>query len=463
MRKTLLCYTLILYSLIAHSQCWTEVSPGGIHSIGLRDGGTLWSWGRNNSGQLGTGENNSTINKSPKQVGTDGNWSRISAGNSHNLAIKTDGTLWAWGRNSDGQIGIGSNASSFNTPQQIGTDTDWAYISAGDEFSLALKTNGTLWAWGDNFFGQLGDNSTDDRNAPVQIGTATNWVSISAGTQHSLAVKTNGELWAWGTNNTSRFGTNTPATSYAPMQIGTDTDWSKVLAGRDHGVGIKTNGTFWTWGGNTTGQLGDGSTVDKTTPINIASLNGAVKIAKGHQHTAVIKNDGSIWSWGGNATGQLGIGSSLTPTPPSPTLVPTQENTFSNNWAYIDSKITHTVAIKADGSLFTWGSNLWGQLGDGSQIAKSSPVAITCPTLTTTDFENQESIAIYPNPAHSFISIRNEKNLSFTSIKVIDLFGKVLIEPLVSEEINVEGLSSGMYFIQAAANGQLYQAKFIRN
>ena len=329
---------------------------------------------------------------------------------------------------------------------------------------MALKTNGTLWAWGDNAFGQLGDNSTDDRNAPVQIGTETNWTSISAGTQHSLALKAGGELWAWGTNNTSRFGINTPALSYIPMQIGTDSDWSKVLAGRDHGVGLKTNGTFWTWGGNATGQLGDGSTIDKNSPINIASLNGTIKIAKGHQHTTVIKNDGSIWSWGGNASGQLGIGSSLTPTPPSPTLIPTQENTFSNDWAYIDSKISHTVAIKADGSLFTWGSNLWGQLGDGSQITKSSPVYITCPTLTNDEFETQQFITVYPNPAHSFIKIRNDKNQILSSVKILDLYGKVLNESVQTNEINIENLTSGIYFIQVAvAEGELYQIKFIKN
>lgn len=462
MRKPLLFIFLFLYSLLAHSQCWTEISTGGIHTIGIRDGGTLWSWGRNNSGQLGTGQNSSTINLTPKQIGTESNWSKISAGNAHNLAIKTDGTLWAWGRNSDGQIGMGSNASSFNTPQQIGTDTDWAFISAGDEFSLAIKTNGTLWAWGDNFFGQLGDTSTDDRNAPVQIGLATNWSIVSAGTQHALGLKTNGELWAWGTNNTARFSSTLPSFSYVPIQMGTDTDWSKVVAARDHGVALKTNGTFWTWGSNATGQLGDGTTVDKTSPINIASLNGALKIAKGHQHTLVIKNDGTIWSWGGNATGQLGIGTPLMPAP-SPTLSPTQENTLNNTWIYIDSKITHTAAIRSDGSLYTWGANLWGQLGDNSQVSKSSPILISCPTLATDDFDTEEIITVYPNPTSARVSIRTGQNFQFSSVKILDLYGKVLFEENVSEDISVDHLASGIYFIQATSNNRLYQAKFIKN
>lgn len=462
MRKPLLFIFLFLYSLLAHSQCWTEISTGGIHTIGIRDGGTLWSWGRNNSGQLGTGQNSSTINLTPKQIGTESNWSKISAGNAHNLAVKSDGTLWAWGRNSDGQIGIGSNASSFNTPQQIGTDTDWASISAGDEFSLAIKTNGTLWAWGDNFFGQLGDTSTDDRNTPVQIGLATNWAIVSAGTQHALGLKTNGELWAWGTNNTARFSSTLPAFSYTPIQMGTDTDWSKVVAARDHGVALKTNGTFWTWGSNATGQLGDGTTVDKPSPINIASLNGALKIAKGHQHTLVIKSDGTIWSWGGNATGQLGIGTPLMPAP-SPTLSPTQENTLNNTWVYIDSKITHTAAIRSDGSLYTWGANLWGQLGDNSQVSKSSPILISCPTLATDDFDTAEIISVYPNPASATVSIRTGQNFLFSSVKILDLYGKVLFEENVSENIPVDHLASGVYFIQATSNNQLYQAKFIKN
>lgn len=463
MRKQLLFFYFILSSFITHSQCWSEVSPGGIHTLGIRDGGSLWSWGRNNSGQLGTGESTGTINRTPKQIGNENNWSKISAGNSHNLAIKSDGTLWAWGRNSDGQVGVGSASASFTTPQQIGTDTDWLRISAGDEFSLAIKTNGTLWAWGDNAFGQLGNNSIIDQSSPIQVGNATNWLMTSAGTQHVLALNTNGELWAWGTNNAGRFGIISPAASLVPIQIGSDTDWATVLAARDHGVGLKNNGTFWTWGSNSNGQLGDGTMIDKTFPINIASLNGALKIAKGHQHTLVIKSDGTIWSFGGNASGQLGIGTPLTPTP-SPTITPTQENSFSTNWVYIDSKITHTVGIKSDGSLFTWGSNLWGQLGDNTQIAKSSPVNIICPTLSNDDFSISESITVYPNPVHSVLKIKNKENKVFTSVKILDMNGKILIEKTnPSEEINVENLASGIYFIQAVANDELYRTKFIRN
>ncbi|MFC7774812.1 RCC1 domain-containing protein [Flavobacterium sp. GCM10027622] len=462
MRKTLLVFFLFSYSITTYSQCWSEISTGGIHTIGIRDGGTLWSWGRNNSGQLGTGQNSSTINLLPKQIGTESNWLKISAGNAHNLAIKANGTLWAWGRNSDGQVGIGSNASTFNTPQQIGTDTDWAFISAGDEFSLAIKTNGTLWAWGDNAFGQLGDTSTDDRNSPVQIGTATNWASVSAGTQHALGLKVNGELWAWGTNNTARFSTTLPAFSYVPIQMGTDTDWSKVVASRDHGAALKTNGTFWTWGSNATGQLGDGTTVDKTTPINIASLNGAIKIAKGHQHTLVIKNDGTIWSWGGNASGQLGIGTPLSPAP-SPTLNPTQENTFNNTWIYIDSKITHTAAIRSDGTLYTWGANLWGQLGDNSQTAKSAPVNVSCPTLATDDFVSAEDFSVYPNPVSSILRLKNNQNLTISTLRVLDLSGKILLNTNNGQEIAIDPLSSGIYILQITTDNQLYQVKFIKN
>ncbi|MCL9809912.1 T9SS type A sorting domain-containing protein [Flavobacterium luminosum] len=461
MRKILLFYFLCPFLLQA--QCWKEVSTGGVHTIGLKDGGTLWSWGRNNQGQLGTGENTTITNKIPKQIGTESNWVKISAGNAHNLAIKTDGTLWAWGRNLDGQVGVGTSTSYFNFPQQIGSDTDWEFISAGDEFSLAIKKNGTLWAWGDNAFGQLGDNSTSDKNTPIQIGIATDWSFVSAGTEHSLGINKNGELWAWGKNSSARFGINTPSYSHVPIRIGSDTDWSVVLASREHGVGLKTNGTFWTWGSNATGQLGDGTTSPKTSPINIVAFNEATAIAKGHQHTLVIKKDGTLWSWGGNATGQLGIGTPLSPTAPGPTLTPTRENTFNNSWVFVSSKITHTVAIKSDGSLFTWGNNIGGQLGDNTQTAKSSPTSVSCPTLGLDDIAVKENIMVYPNPVTTILKFKNTEDIPFSSIEILDITGKVLLQQNFATEINVENLANGIYFVRANGGDVVFQSRFMKN
>jgi alpha-tubulin suppressor-like RCC1 family protein len=171
-----------------------------VGNIALRSDGTLWSWGFNGNGQLGIGDN--TAFDFPVQVGTATDWSDIVCGSFHVLALKTDGTLWAWGLNNNGQLGI-SNNTSQNSPVQVGNETTWSKIEAGLGHSAAIKTDGSLWMWGNNFFGQLGDGTTMDANAPVQIGTDNNWKTISAGS-HCIALRTNGSPCIRGeTNETS--------------------------------------------------------------------------------------------------------------------------------------------------------------------------------------------------------------------------------------------------------------------
>lgn len=457
MRKNLLILILFFTSNFLLAQCWTTVSPGGAHTMGIRNGGVLFTWGRNNNGQIGNGTNGVTIYNTPQQIGADTNWSKISAGNSHCLATKTDGTLWAWGRNGDGQIGVGSTNALFNTPQQIGTENSWNKISAGDEFCLAIKNNGTLWAWGDNTYGQIGDNSVVDKTSPVQIGTDNNWVEISAGTDHSIALKSDGTIWVWGRNNLGQFGMAAPLTSSVPIQMGTDTNWSKIYAGREHSIGIKTNNTYWVWGGNTNGQFGNGGTVPSNTPTPITSFDSATFISKGHQHSCVIKTDGTIWSTGGNTSGQLGNGNN------TQQVNPVQENSLSTNWILLESKVSHTTALKSDGSLYTWGANLYGQLGDGSTAAKNTPTSISCPTLSIDEFAHTEVLEIYPNPVESVLNFRNSDYLIDT-ILITDLTGKKIIElkSINTNELDVSNLKSGVYFIHLKSEEKLYQAKFVK-
>jgi alpha-tubulin suppressor-like RCC1 family protein len=458
MKKNLLLLFFVFTSLNIFPQCWTNISAGGAHTIALRDGGTLWTWGRNNNGQLGIGSSGSTIYNTPQQVGTQTNWSKISAGNSHCLALKNDNTLWAWGRNSDGQVGVDSNSSMFVSPQQIGTDNDWLMISAGDEYSFAIKTNGTLWAWGDNINGQLGDNSTEDRDAPVQIGTDNDWNWISAGTSHTLAIKKNGTLWAWGSNSDFKFGANTPANSPIPIQIGTDSNWKIVRAARDHSIGLKTGSSnLWVWGGNTSGQLADNTNVGKDTPTEITSLGIIKTIAKGHQNTFFIKeSDNTLWSSGGNSSGQLGNGNN------DPKNFAVNEFSTSNNWLMVDSKVSHTVAIKSDGTLYTWGANLFGQLGEGSQSPKNKPVLITCPTLSNDGNFTVEKISVYPNPASDIVNLPINFN-SASNLTITDIGGKKIYFTLQSNKsITITHLTKGIYFLSFEENGQVYQTKFVK-
>ena len=302
---------------------------------------------------------------------TSGCYKAISGDYYHSLAIQTDGTLWAWGYNGYGELGDGTNVDK-NSPMQIGIATNWTSISAGGAHSLAIKTDGSLWAWGLNGLGQLGDGTTTNTNSPVQIGTATNWASISAGFYYTLAIKTDGSLWAWGKNFNGQLGDGTNTDKYSPVQIGTATNWASISAGETHSLAIKTDGSLWAWGENLFGQLGDGTNgyyTSKNSPVHIGSATSWASISAGGFHSLAIKTDGSLWAWGFNYHGELGDGTT------TDTNSPVQIGT-ETNWASINAAETHSFAIKNDGSLWAWGNNFSGELGDGTYIETHSPVQI---------------------------------------------------------------------------------------
>jgi len=289
---------------------WQQVSAGNSHTSAVKTDGTLWAWGNNSYGQLGLG--NTTSQTSPVQVGTGTNWQQVSAGTYHTMAVTTDGTLWAWGYNSNGQLGLG-DTTQRTSPTQVGTGTNWASVSAsvyhsggGGYHTLAVKTDGTLWAWGNNSYGQLGLGDTTQRTSPTQVGTGTNWASVSAGGFHALAVKTDGTLWAWGNNGYGRLGDGTTTQRTSPVQIGTDTTWQSVSAGSSHTMAVKTGGTLWAWGYNGLGQLGLGDTTQRTSPVQVGTDTDWQQVSSGGGHNMAVKA-GVVLGTGRNDAFQLGI------------------------------------------------------------------------------------------------------------------------------------------------------------
>jgi alpha-tubulin suppressor-like RCC1 family protein len=339
--------------------------------------GGLWAWGQNIYGQLG--DNTQVEKSSPVQtiaLGT--NWKQVSCGYRHISAIKTDGTLWSWGQDTYGQLGDNTVAGKSSPVQTITGGTNWKQVSGGYKHTAAIKTDGTLWTWGGNDLGQLGNNTGGvgtNKSSPVQtIAGGTNWKQVSCTGFYTAAIKTDGTLWTWGHNNNGQLGDNTGGAGTqksSPVQtIAGGTNWKQVSCGYGHTAAIKTDGTLWTWGRDSYGQLGDNTQVQKSSPIQtIAFGNNWKQVFCSTRHTTAIKTDGTLWTWGFNGFGQLGDNTQVQKSSPVQTI------TGGTNWKQVSCGYRHTSAIKTDGTLWIWGDNYpYGQLGDTTDILKSSPI-----------------------------------------------------------------------------------------
>ena len=334
-------------------------------------GNTLFTWGFNNRGQLG---DNTTVNKSnPIQTVTGGiNWKQISCGATYTAAIKTDGTLWTFGENTTyGQLGDNTVVSKSSPIQTITFATNWKSVVCGYLHTAAIKTDGTLWTWGYNGYGQLGENTITPRSSPVQTITGGfNWKQVSAGYVNTAAINTNGTLWNWGRNNYGQLGDNTIVRKSSPVQtVAFGTNWKQISAGYVNTAAIKNDGTLWTWGRNNYGQLGDNTIVDKSSPVQTVVFGTNWKqVFSGREYTAAIKTDGTLWCWGKNINGQLGDSTIVSKSSPVQTIA------FGTNWKQASCGYAHIAAIKTDGTLWCWGYNAIGQLGDNTTTNRSSPV-----------------------------------------------------------------------------------------
>ena len=324
---------------------WKQVSGGGIHIAGVKSDGTLWTWGYNNTGQLG---DNTIVNKSSpiQTIGAATTWNKVSAGASNTAGIKTDGTLWIWGGSNGGTIGNNTNTAVYSPVQTVAGGTDWRQVSVGNNFWAAIKNDGTLWSCGLNVpTGQLGDGTTISKSSPVQTVTGgTNWKQVSCGGAHTAAIKTDGTLWAWGYNLYGQLGDNTIATKVSPVQTVTGgTNWKQVSCGAFYTSATKSDGTLWSWGRNDFGQLGDNSNVGKSSPVQtIAGGTNWKQVSCGYSSVA-IKSDGSLWAWGRNDYGQL---ANNTTTPRSS---PVQTVAGGTNWKQASAGSFNIAITQNDG------------------------------------------------------------------------------------------------------------------
>lgn len=254
---------------------WLAISLTAYNSLSLKTDNSMWSSGSNDTGQLGGGLQRS----SPAQIGALTTWVGVNI-YSNNLsgsaiAVKNDGTLWAWGANDFGGLGT-NNTTTYYSPVQVGALTNWkqAVVGGGGSIGFGIKTDGTMWSWGSNASGILGINDgsgSTRRSSPVQIGSSTDWSFVATGGGSGYAIKTNGTMWAWGSNSNGALGINSSATQSAPIQIGALTTWKYVSAYDTTAVALKNDGSIWAWGYNTNGQLGQNNLIARSSPVQVGS------------------------------------------------------------------------------------------------------------------------------------------------------------------------------------------------
>ncbi|HEY5249335.1 MAG TPA: hypothetical protein VIJ15_12895 [Dermatophilaceae bacterium] len=375
---------------------WVAVASGWQSSAALARDGTLWSWGDNRLGMLGLDDVTHRLEPFPVSEGS--RWLAVAAGIAHVLAIDDDGYLWAWGDALDGQLGLGPCARDLPTRPmlvpngdaqehvedlaaimtlngypvyRVGSgvfDSDWKAVAAGVRHSLAIKNDGSLWAWGANGSMQLGLGDRTDRYLPTRVGPDRDWAAVSAGS-HSLAIKTDGSLWTWGSGEDGRLGLGADLFADVPTQVGGDRDWSTVCA-RVASVGLKQDGTLWTWGGNAYGQLGLGDRVARSQPTQVGHDDDWIAAATGFTESILaVKSGGSLWAWGRNECGELGLTEKVARD--RPVRVP-----HVADCASVAVGGFFSLAIDRDGALWAWGRNDLAQLGLGEFSDTSAPARV---------------------------------------------------------------------------------------
>ncbi len=333
------------------------IAVGMHHLVVVKSDGSLWAMGLNAFGAVGDG----TTNDCPHlvRISSENDWIDIAAGWDFSLALKADGSLWGCGDNGWGQLGNGTTEDSSH-PVRLGQSQIWAKIVAGGNHCLALKSDGTLWAWGLCNARQDKDNTIMWSAAPLpmQVGQNCDWGAAAGGKhefgEHTLGLKTDGTLWGWGRNHAGQLGDGTTAHRFAPVQIGSGKDWKAISAGGAHSCGLRIDGSLWSWGDNSHGRLGDGTTVSSQTPKQVGHSHDWKMVSAGYSHTLALKSAGSLWAWGSNSLGQLGNGTT--------NLVATPVQIGSaTNWVWVGAGDCYSVALKADGSLWMWGQKIGGE------------------------------------------------------------------------------------------------------
>ncbi len=451
--------TIILFAfLLFHSFASAQIiAAGNYYSLVLCKDGTVRTWGSNVSGQLG----DSTFDNKNIPVlvkGLSGVIAIAGEGN-HSIALKNDSTVWCWGFNTHGELGDDTYGLNKNLPVKVAGLSGVIAIAGGENHCLALRKDSTVWTWGWGIFGQLG-TGTGMNTVPVKIDSISGVIAIAAGSFHSLALKKNGTVWAWGYNESGQLGSANNSQADYPQPVVELTNVKSIAATAANSYAIKNDGSVWAWGSNTYHQLGNNTEALATFPRLVSGLSGISVITGGFQHSLALKNDGTVWAWGNNSSGQLGNG--VIDSNDVYEYHPTQVKNLSGVVS-VTGGGTHTLAVKKDGTVWAWGYNYHGQLGNGTNTEYYTlPVKVSGTWQALTGVAERKKIPEgfslsqnYPNPFNPTTSIRYQLSTdSYATLKVVDILGReaaMLVDEVKSAgtysvQFDASKLSSGIYF-----------------
>ncbi|NNF09058.1 MAG: signal peptidase I [Acidimicrobiia bacterium] len=354
---------------------FVSVVGGEVHSCGVNDEGKVWCWGRNDKGQLGDGTTDDrTV---PVEVTGLSGAARMTAGSSHSCVVKDDATVWCWGLNDEGQLGDNTGTDQSSPVQTVGAGgsgflTAVTDVAAGDTHTCAIKTDGTVWCWGRNDKGQLGDGTTTNRTTPAQVTGITTAVAVGAGLKHTCVATSTGTVHCWGLNDHSQLGDGTTTNRTTPTQATGITTATDISGGESHTCAVTGTGTVHCWGRNDKGQLGDGTTTNRTTPTQATGITTATDITTGAKHTCSTTSTATVYCWGLNDKGQLGDGTTTNRTTPTTVVDETGTGTLTGI-LLTGAGHNHTCAAHTTHTIYCWGLNNNGQLGNGTTNNTTTP------------------------------------------------------------------------------------------
>ena len=437
---------------VSASVQFAQASAGFEHTVAVASDGSVWAWGANGSGQLADGT--VSVSNRPIDVQGPGDTVAVAAGRFHVLALGRDGSVWGWGGNANGELGDGSRRDSA-VPQRVPALPAMSAIAAGNQFSLALEPNGNIWSWGDGTVGQLGNGQTYTQLTPEKL-TAISGVTQLSANNHVLAVRDDGSVWAWGDNFFGQLGDGATTNRSTPARVNGLSDVVAVAAGGFHSLALDSSGSVWAWGSNSVGELGDGTDIDRHTPVKVAGLSDVAAISAGENSSYAITRDGRLWAWGWNGEEELGTGSlddySLLARP----IV------GIDGFQGIAGGVGSAVALRTDGTVWAWGSNFEGQVGDATFAQHDTPVLTVNATVDgALDLNPQVANSIPPDKVPPFFALTDRAgDLSKLTVSTTIKFSAAHVGNLgtvTSESIRATKLSaadagtSGAVFVTAWA------------